>query len=492
MKRFQIRNFCSIRRGLFILFFTILFLLRLYKLGYHDFWYDEIFTISYAKHPWSNWNAPFYWILLHSWIKLFGISEFSLRFPSLIFSFLSVILIFFLGRDLFNKRVGICAALIMGVSPFHLWYAQEARDYSLILFLGLLSSYFLFKAIKRGKAKFWLVFILSSVLGIYTNYFFIFLFIAQILYIFVFFKKLKLNLKNMIPFLIIGLCFLPYLERFLSKFFYVWGGFWIPCPSFKSIIITIETFILGYNVNSFLYLAAGILATIFFIRAMINLRDRGLRFNLIFCLFLFLIPIVSIFIFSKILFSVYLDRTFIIFSPYFYLILSLGIVSLGKYLKLPMFVLFLFLLFTSDYAYFKDWMPTVLDHHMGTYIKKPVRPIVQFINRNRKKEDLVAFTNPCVAVPFKYYSEKRGFYYFFDPEISDSSWGRPVRASKYRIPFHRINSLNFKRLWIIASNWARDGNLDENSSAVKGWLDENFKLSYSQKMDGVWIFRYEY
>src|SRR3989338_2125771 len=103
-----------------LLLFSIFFFLRLYKLGYHDLWYDEICTIGYAKYPWGNWNAPLYWIILHFWIKIFGISEFSLRFPSLIFSFLSVILVFLLGKKLFGKQAGIIASIFIGLSPFHL------------------------------------------------------------------------------------------------------------------------------------------------------------------------------------------------------------------------------------------------------------------------------------------------------------------------------------------------------------------------------------
>ena len=242
MKIASVQFFSKYWRTLSIVFiFFIFFLLRIYHLGFHDFWYDEIGTIGYAQYPWGNWNAPFYWILLHFWIRLFGISEFSLRFPSLIFSFFSVILIFLLGKNLFNQRIGLFASLLMGFSPFHLWYAQEARDYSMVLFFGTLSSYLLYKAVEIKKFKFWFLFVLFSIMGLYTNYFFIFLFIVQALYITVFSRSLRLNAKHIFYFLIITLGFLPYLSRFLSKFFYIERGFWIPQPSINSLVVTIET-----------------------------------------------------------------------------------------------------------------------------------------------------------------------------------------------------------------------------------------------------------
>ncbi len=472
--------------------FAIALSLRLYHLGFHDFWYDEIGTIGYAQYPWSNWNAPLYWILLHFWIKLFGISEFSLRFPSLIFSFLSVILVFFLGKSLFNRKIGIFASIFMGLSPFHLWYAQEARDYSMILFLGLLSSYFLYKALKDRQTGFWLFFILASIAGLYTNYFFIFLFTAQLLYIIVFLRPLRISIKHITAFLIIGLGFLPYLSRFLNKFFYIWGHFWIPQPSINSLAITVENFILGYNTSIIFYIIADVLAIIFFAIAIAKLRKRELKSEIFLCLFFFLVPIISAFLFSRIFFSVYLDRGLIIFSPYLYLILSLGIVSIEKrYLKISILVVLFSLLFISDYGYYKDWMPTSVAHHTGTYIKKPIKPLVRFIENNLDSDDILAFSNPSAMPSVRFYSkEKIPFYYFFDPQILDSSWKRPIQESKFYIPFYKINNLKFRRLWFVASNWARDGKLDGNSRAVKAWLDKNLKLKSAREFDGLWVFRY--
>ncbi|MBU2062783.1 MAG: glycosyltransferase family 39 protein, partial [Candidatus Omnitrophica bacterium] len=209
--------------------FLIAFALRLFRLGYHDFWYDEIGSVGYALCPWNHWNAPLYGIVLHFWVKIFGVSEFSLRMPSLIFSFLSVVLIFFFGKELFNKKTGLIAASLMALSPFHLWYAQEARDYSMLLFFGLLSSCFLFKALKNPDGKNWIFFLLASLAGLYANYFFIFLFIAQGRYVGMF-KKAAFSLKTVICFLLVILWFTLYLPRFLEKFYFVWAGFWLPKP----------------------------------------------------------------------------------------------------------------------------------------------------------------------------------------------------------------------------------------------------------------------
>jgi len=489
------------RQGLGIIAIFLVFLfLRLYQLGAHDFWYDEMISISYAKNPWHNWNAPLYWIVLHFWSGAFGFSEFSLRFPSLLFNFLAVIVVYFFGKELFNKRIGLVAAILMGLSPFHLWYAQEARDYSMVLFLSSVSAWMFYKSLKYPCLRWWLAFIVSSVLAIYTNYFYIFLLIAQV-FIFLFFRKLKFNfdIKEVIAFLLIVLCFAPYLPRFWSKFIFIWKGFWLPQPNWNSLIITAENFILGYNLFPILYFILDGAVLILLIFAYRGLRQDEIRPSLLFCSFLFFIPIIYAFIFSKLLFSVYLDRALIIFSPYFYLILATGFASMAKnWLRFSLIGVFSVLILIALLGFYQDWMFTPYEHHMGTFLKKPFKPITSFIEGNLKVGDIVAVTNknPPVVPSLKFYSRKlQNFYYFYDAGTSgaiDSNWRRPVKESDYDIPTTKINKIPFRRLWLLSADggW-RSGNLDDNSLAVKTWCDQNLRLKEVRIFDGLWLFKYD-
>ncbi len=473
-----------------ILIFSLF--LRLYHLGFNEFWYDEIGSIGYARYPWGNWNAPLYWILLHYWVKIFGVSEFSLRFPSLIFSFFSVILLFFLGKHLFNKKAGLIACIFMGLSPFCIWYAQEARDYSMALFFGVLSTYLLFKAIKEKRFKLWMLFTLISIIGLYTNYFFIFLLLAQGISI-LFFRGTRPSFKEIICFLIIALGFSLYLPRFLSKFYYVWQGFWVPTPSGRSLFITLENYALGYNGFPFLYFMSNILAGLFFISALWAARKKEVRRNLILCIFLFSIPITCAFCFSKLFFSVYLDRGLIIFSPYFYIALALGAASLNKALRTALLAIFITMFLIADYRYFKGLIVMPIIHHTGAYVKKPIKPVINFLEANLEPQDIIVFTHDSVMPSFEFYSQKAlrfPCYYFFDPKIYDANWKRPVLESKFNIPLKKIQSLDAKRIWVIYSSWARDGKLDDNSQSVKDWLDKKLKLEFLREFEGILVARY--
>jgi uncharacterized membrane protein len=107
--------------------------LRIYKLGAHDLWYDEALSAirsGYSVRELMQSSDPylsFYYILLHFWRLVFGDGEFALRFPSLIFGVLSIIFIYKLGKILVDKNSGLFVALLLSISPLHIWYAQEAR-----------------------------------------------------------------------------------------------------------------------------------------------------------------------------------------------------------------------------------------------------------------------------------------------------------------------------------------------------------------------------
>ncbi len=480
------------KNTLIIMFFCFFFLIRLYRLGYHDFWYDEIATINYARCPWWTWNAPLYWVLLHFWIKIFGISEISLRFPSLVFNFSSTILIFLLGARLFSKRTGLLAALLMGLSPFHLWYAQEARDYSMVLFFGTLSSLLLVEAFKESKIRLWLFYVAASLLGLYTNYFYIFLFIAQAVWL-AFFKRKQINGKIILSMLAVCISFSLYLPRFFRKFFYINQGFWIPRPQWESLLITFENFMLGYNGTSFLYLFSNILVVASFVLAIIGLqKSKTLKDSFMFCSILLFVPVFAAFIFSRVSFSVYLDRGFLMFSPYLYLVTAFGISSLRKVPRILLLCILVSVLTVSGCRYFNDQIFEQDNHHIGTYIKKPIRPIVEFIRSHVSEYDIIAVTNPSVIVPAYYYGLNKSYtsYYFFDPDIIETSWQRPHHESRYYIPLHKINNLEFENLWVLSSDWGRSGELDENSQSAKAWLDDHFQQESKAEINGLWILKY--
>ncbi|MCF7907330.1 MAG: glycosyltransferase family 39 protein [Candidatus Omnitrophica bacterium] len=474
------------------LFFFALFLLRVYGLSRHEFWYDEIYSVDFARSPLLSWNAPLYWIIIHFWSKLFGLSEFSLRFPSAIFSLATCVGTYVLGKMIFSRRIGLLSALIIGLSPFHLWYAQEARNYSLVTFLGIFSSYLFFRALNERKTIFWVYFVVISLLGVYTNYFYLFLLFFQGVY-FVCFRGVRFKLKEIWPFLIVLAGFMFYFPGFISKFAFVKLGFWVPKPELGALLISFENFLLGYSGNRFFYLVASLI-TLVCIGALLYkvIKDKAICQGVFFCFCLSFAPILLIFLFSSIFFSIYLDRGLMLFSPYFYILLSLGLFYLVRRWRIIVFISLVFLQIVAIFGFYQDRMYPPLKHHIGTYLKKPVKPAITFLEDNVREGDIVAYTNPSAIRSMEYYSQRRlaDFYMFFDPSLSESSWQRPIQETATIVPYNKIRGLPAERIWVIFNDWGRTGGLDEHSKIVKDWMDENLTLKTSREFDGLWVLEY--
>lgn len=98
-------------------------LLRYYQLGYLSLWVDEYMHVSPAYRflkggsmMQSDNNGIFLTWVIIAFFKLFGASEITARIPSILFGSLSIPLIYFLAKKLFNRNVGIIAAFL---GPFH-------------------------------------------------------------------------------------------------------------------------------------------------------------------------------------------------------------------------------------------------------------------------------------------------------------------------------------------------------------------------------------
>jgi len=115
-------------------------------------WIDEADSFFFAQQPvrtilfgLCDPHPPAYYLLLKAMIAL-GHSEFHLRFPSAVAATLAVPLLYAAARRLAKLlkatqpiRVAVLSAFLLASAPLHIWYAQEARMYALVLTLGLVS-----------------------------------------------------------------------------------------------------------------------------------------------------------------------------------------------------------------------------------------------------------------------------------------------------------------------------------------------------------------
>lgn len=213
---------------------TLGFFLRLHNLGGASLWFDELWTVNKLKFSTIQMiesvsvtaATPLYYLLLKPWVRVFGYSEFSLRFPSLIFSTLSIILIYKLSKELFGSKVGIYSALFLSVSPYSIYYAQEAKWYSLFWCLGILSFLYFLRYVKDPKSHSLLPYVIFTTASIYTMYVGLLFIATQNLLFFLFFK-IKQSKKWLLAQLTLFLVYIPWMGVFLSTFYHRRGIKWI-------------------------------------------------------------------------------------------------------------------------------------------------------------------------------------------------------------------------------------------------------------------------
>lgn len=114
-------------------------------------------------------HPPLYYTMMRFWVQWFGSSVAVTRSLSAIISLLVFPSIYWLCLELFNSwLVGWVAVALIAVSPFHVLYAQEARQYSLWTVTILLSSATLLRAMRLQTKLSWLMYAVSVALGLYT------------------------------------------------------------------------------------------------------------------------------------------------------------------------------------------------------------------------------------------------------------------------------------------------------------------------------------
>lgn len=174
-------------------------LLRFFRLGHQSFWFDEVFSLSVVQGSLSDLlrlalkdavHPPLYYFVLYPFYRWSSLAdahgseaEFIVRLPSVLFGIAAVPLIYELGRRCLNQRVGLVAALLTLFSPFQIYYAQEARMYSMLLTLTALSLLAFWQAIETGERKWWVALVVVTVAGLYTHYLMAAIAAAEFLYL---------------------------------------------------------------------------------------------------------------------------------------------------------------------------------------------------------------------------------------------------------------------------------------------------------------------
>ena len=156
-------------------------------------WNDEYVSYMIAATPFSSGfidavksqcHMPFYYLYLKFSMTLFGSSDLVLRLTSTFAGILSIIAMYFVGKEKDNKT-GIYCATFSAISSFLIYYSQEVRFYSVLFLFSALALLFTIKTIKQPNKT-------NLIFNLIFN--FLILFTHTIGFIFVFFNLLFLSI----------------------------------------------------------------------------------------------------------------------------------------------------------------------------------------------------------------------------------------------------------------------------------------------------------
>jgi hypothetical protein len=296
---------------------------------------DEPFTVFFSQGTLPELidmiktenNPPLHFLLLSFWVKIFGISPFSVRFLSYLFSCFTVIYIYKIGSKFFSHFVGFFSSLFFTFSSLNMLFSHEARVYSLFAFLTA-GAFFYFLNCLKSKAtnKYFIKLTLFNSLIIYAHFFgFIVLFIQVLTLIYLIIKN-KIDIKNFIySYSAVFILYLPYLIIFINRFLYsTSNGTWVSPPTDISALY----FMLWSFCNAPFIT---VLLIVFLLMALFiylfKQKNKVINFQTLLVLVWTFVPFIGMYILSfKV--PMYLDRYLVFVSIGFYLIFALAIYKL--------------------------------------------------------------------------------------------------------------------------------------------------------------------
>ena len=153
--------------------------LRLYNLGYNSLWLDEASTYGFSVKSFpeiwqmtaaGEFNPPlFYWV--EHVMLVFGTNEIVLRIVPALLGVLTIPLVYWIGKEFIDRNVGIIAAAAFAFSPFLIYYSQEARAYSMMLFFVAAAMVFYLKAMKNNDLTNWALFGVFAALAFWAHFY---------------------------------------------------------------------------------------------------------------------------------------------------------------------------------------------------------------------------------------------------------------------------------------------------------------------------------
>jgi uncharacterized membrane protein len=208
------------------------FILRAWRMNFQSYWLDELHTMNESD-PSITWAAmfnylkccdphpPLYFIVCRFAFALFGHTEYVGRLVSVLFGTAGIWAMYFLGREIINRRLGLLAAALTSFNYFLILYSQETRNYIVVFFFTALSLGYLFRLLKNLRRNDMIGFAVCTLLMLYSHYYGLFIAFAEYVVALIFIIVDKPNRKMLFKWfgiagIIIAIGYAPWLPYFFA------------------------------------------------------------------------------------------------------------------------------------------------------------------------------------------------------------------------------------------------------------------------------------
>lgn len=378
------------------------FVLRFINLGFNSLWLDEGATLNFAQNSligiWETtangeFNPPlFYW--LEHFMLIFGNSEFILRFLPALFGWLTIPIIYFIGREINGRLCGIIAAGLLTFSTFHIFYSQDARAYTTMLFFFSLAILFYLIALKSESKRYWIYSGIFSALAFWTHFYvFIGILILFLHAIIVKRKTILSNIHTIIPITIFGLTFivisLPLILVTIKLFLIRTGN--SPTWGLSGLDVITNTIVLISGSEIYLTVIFTILAIIGITQLLFKENKRDFAYLILLSLIL---PFIASMILAQ---KMPMNPRYLIYIlPFFFTAIGSAFSTIPKeidYKKVAVVVLILSCLISVPY----------LSTYYTTYSKEDWRGMANTISELTCDGDYVVVMPSYMSLAFDYY-----------------------------------------------------------------------------------------
>jgi uncharacterized membrane protein len=375
-----------------------------------SFWRDEAFSVLMASRsiPFiishSSFEPPFYYSLLHFWMKIFGQSELSVRSLSLLAFTLATIIIISWSEKLFKKHwLSWWLPAFFFFNPMLLYYSMEARTYGWYILFATLSLW----AYVRNR---WMWWTFATVLGFYTHSYFLIVPFAEVIH-YVWTRHVHWKKDPMVRAgIAAAICIAPWLvmlAREVSIFRHLW---YFPVDA-NLVTSVLGNLFVGYEGTPwYLWTFTKVLSIPILFFAVLALRSHKTRQTArVFAAQIFFPLLVVIGIsFVK---PLYVNRYVIPVSIAEVVIISLGIHAIHN-AKLQKVAGVLWLLFVVG---FNIWYP-------NKHAKLDIRGTLKQVNAVKSKNDVVIADSPLIFFETIYYSTDKNRVYLYNPDNNPFPW----------------------------------------------------------------------